>query len=100
MQHAPLLLLLLQAFEETQGKLDEELASRTARELALLEEEAARRAAEEEAARWGICSAVQLMTTVPTIWNALFVCADAARGGGSTVRSRRRGGKVWYAVQR
>jgi Arc/MetJ family transcription regulator len=48
------LLLLLQAFEETQGKLDEELASRTARELALLEEEAARRAAEEEAARWAV----------------------------------------------
>jgi Arc/MetJ family transcription regulator len=39
-------------FEETQGKLDEELATRTARELALREEEAARRTAEEQAARY------------------------------------------------
>jgi hypothetical protein len=48
-------LLPLQAFEETQGKLDDELASRTACELALREEAAARKAAEEEAARWVVC---------------------------------------------
>jgi len=43
---------LLQAFEDSQGRLDEELAARTARELALREEEQARRAAEAEAARY------------------------------------------------
>lgn len=36
-----------QAFEESQGKLDEELAVRTAKEIALREEAEAKRAAEE-----------------------------------------------------
>lgn len=40
-------LVLLQAFEESQGKLDEELATRTAREIALREEAEAKKAAEE-----------------------------------------------------
>jgi hypothetical protein len=41
----------LQAFEESQGKLEEELAARTAREIAIREEVEARRAAEEAARR-------------------------------------------------
>jgi hypothetical protein len=42
---------VLQAFEESQGKLEEELAARTAREIAIREEAEARRAAEEAARR-------------------------------------------------
>lgn len=37
----------VQAFEESQGKLEEELALRTAREIAIREEAEAKRAAEE-----------------------------------------------------
>jgi len=40
-----------QAFEEKQGKLEEELAARTAREIALREEAEAKKAAEEAAKR-------------------------------------------------
>lgn len=46
-----LLLVSLQAFEEKQGKLEEELAARTAREIALREEAEAKKAAEEAAKR-------------------------------------------------
>lgn len=42
---------VLQAFEESQGKLEEELAARTAREIAIREEAEARKAAEEAARR-------------------------------------------------
>lgn len=37
----------MQVFEESQGKLDEELAARTAREIAIREEAEAKKAAEE-----------------------------------------------------
>jgi hypothetical protein len=37
---------MLQAFEESQGKLEEELATRTAREIAIREQAEAKKAAE------------------------------------------------------
>lgn len=41
-----------QAFEESQGKLEEELAARTAKEIALREEAEAKKAAEEAERRY------------------------------------------------
>jgi hypothetical protein len=47
---------VLQAFEESQGKLEEELATRTAKEIALREEAEARKAAEASKKRYATYS--------------------------------------------